>query len=148
VVCRPVGPELDPAAFDAVVLGSAVHNMAWLAPAVDFLGRLPATDGPDLWCFSVGGLPHPDRSGVRRWMARNELQKIARGFPAGRRPRDHRLFAGVVHVPGAPLWARLFFRAVGVRTPDQREWPAVDAWAARIAGRLLPLGAPAGPPRP
>jgi menaquinone-dependent protoporphyrinogen oxidase len=28
VVCRPIGPDVDPAGFDAVVVGSAVHNMA------------------------------------------------------------------------------------------------------------------------
>ena len=43
VVCRPVGPDLDPSAFDAVVVGSAVHNMAWLRPALDFLA--PSTTG-------------------------------------------------------------------------------------------------------
>jgi menaquinone-dependent protoporphyrinogen oxidase len=26
--CRPAGPDVDPAGFDALVLGSAVHNMA------------------------------------------------------------------------------------------------------------------------
>jgi menaquinone-dependent protoporphyrinogen oxidase len=69
VVCRPVGPDLEPAAFDAVVLGSAVHSMAWLSPAVDFLSRFPAGDAPALWCFSIGGLSHPDRTRFSRWLA-------------------------------------------------------------------------------
>ena len=59
VTCRPVGPDLDPAAFDVLVVGSAVHNMAWLRPALDFLGRIPADGNRPTWCFSVGGVaPH------------------------------------------------------------------------------------------
>jgi hypothetical protein len=49
VACRPAGPDLDPAGVDALVLGSAVHNMAWLPP--------PST------CWT--GPPRPlDRSGA------------------------------------------------------------------------------------
>ena len=65
VVCSPVGPDLDPTTFDAVVLGSAVHDMAWLTPALDFLGRVPAVATPRLWCFSVGGLHIRNAPGSR-----------------------------------------------------------------------------------
>jgi menaquinone-dependent protoporphyrinogen oxidase len=106
VVCRPVGPDLEPGAFDAVVVGSAVHGMAWLRPAVDFLSRLPAGEAPSLWCFSVGGLPHPERTRFSRWLARSELQKIEQRLPGGRRPRDHRMFAGIVDLRQVPLWGR------------------------------------------
>ena len=101
VVCRPVGPDLEPGAFDAVVVGSAVHGMAWLRPAVEFLSRLPAGEAPSLWCFSVGGLPHPERTRFSRWLARSELQKIEQRLPGGRRPRDHRMFAGIDLRPAA-----------------------------------------------
>ena len=144
VVCRPVGPDLEPAAFDAVVLGSAVHSMAWLSPAVDFLSRFPAGDAPALWCFSVEGLSHPDRTRFSRWLAGSELQKVEQRFPGGHRPRDHRMFAGIVDLRQVPLWGRLFFRAAGGRSGDQRDWPAIEAWASEIANRIDALRAPAG----
>ena len=42
-VCEPVSPDLDPDGYDVLVVGSAVHNMAWLRPALDFLA--PSTTG-------------------------------------------------------------------------------------------------------
>ncbi|MET0765991.1 MAG: flavodoxin domain-containing protein [Blastococcus sp.] len=147
VVCRPVGPDLDPGTFDAVVLGSAVHSMAWLTPASDFLGRVPASATNRLWCFSVGGLPHPERAGLSRWLAVRELQKIEQRFPGGRRPREHRMFAGIVDLTGLPLWGRLFFRATGGASGDQRDWPAIEAWAADIASQLEDSARPEQPGR-
>lgn len=148
VVCRPVGSDLDPTTFDAVVVGSAVHSMAWLTPALDFLGRVPAAATSRLWCFSVGGLPHPERTPLSRWLAGSEIQKIEQRFPGGRRPRDHRMFAGVVDMRGAPLWGRLFFRAVGGRSGDQRDWAAIEEWAGHIASQMDTSRASVGQARP
>jgi hypothetical protein len=105
--------------------------------------RVPAGDAPSLWCFSVGGLSHPERTWFRRWLAGSELPKIEQRFPGGRRPRDHRMFAGIVDLRQVPFWGRLFFRAAGGRSGDQRDWPAVEAWATEIANRLDALRAPA-----
>jgi menaquinone-dependent protoporphyrinogen oxidase len=149
VDCGPAGPELDPATVDAVVVGSAVHNMAWLAPSLDLLARVPAVATPPVWCFSVGGLSHPDRTRTSRWMAGRELRKIEQTFPPARPVQDHRLFAGVVDLGATPLWGRLFFRAMGGRSGDQRDWVAVEAWASSIARHLLDTqAAPPGRDRP
>lgn len=142
VVCRPVGPDLDPAGFDAVVAGSAVHNMAWLRPALDFLGRLPATEGPPVWCFSVGGLS-PSGPLTRRMTSR-EVDKVEQGFPASFRRREHRFFGGVVETKGLPLWGRAFWRLMGGRPGDHRDWPAIEGWARQIAA-ALPSPSGAGP---
>jgi menaquinone-dependent protoporphyrinogen oxidase len=131
VVCRPVGPDLDPSAFEAFVLGSAVHNMAWLPPAVDFLRRLPTPDDRPTWCFSVGGI---DPEGpVARRLAALEIRKIEQRFPTTFRARDHRLFRGIVEMKGVPLWGKVFWRLIGGRPGDHRNWPAVDRWATGIA---------------
>jgi len=145
VVCRPVGPDVDPAAFDALVVGSAVHNMAWLRPAVDFLSRIPAAAGPPVWCFSVGGIDPRGRLAGR--MTASEVRRVEKEFPRGIRPRQHRFFAGIVELRGVPLWGRLFWRAMGGRAGDHRDWPAVDAWAREIAGRLVGDPAATGVPR-
>ena len=140
VVCRPVGPDLDPAPFDALVVGSAVHDMAWLPPAVDFLARA-ATCGRPTWCFSVGGLtPHGP---LTRWMAASEIRKVERPFPAALHPRAHHFFGGIVVTTGLPLWGRVFWRLVGGRPGDHRDWPGIDAWARQLAGEVAGLGDPA-----
>ena len=83
VVCRPVGPDLDPADFDAVLVGSAVHNMAWLPPAVDFLERFPATGGPPGVVLSGVGGASPSGPVTRR-LTTLEVDKVERGFPPPR----------------------------------------------------------------
>jgi menaquinone-dependent protoporphyrinogen oxidase len=134
VLCRPVGPDLDPSAFDAVVVGSAVHDMAWLRPALDFLARLPATYAPRVWCFSVGGMT--PAGPVTRRMTTLEVRRVEEGFPAGFRAREHRFFGGVVQMTGLPLWGRLFWRLIGGRPGDHRDWPAVESWTRQIAAAL------------
>ena len=42
VRCRPAGPDVELDGVDALVLGSAVHNMAWLPSALDLLQRARA----------------------------------------------------------------------------------------------------------
>lgn len=133
-VCTPAGPDVDPAPFDALVLGSAVHEMAWLPDALAVLRRAAGTGRP-VWCFSVGGLAHPDGR-TTRWMARGELGRIERGFPPGFAPRDHSLFAGVVDASRSPLWGRVFYRLTGSSSGDHRDWPAVEAWARSVAEAL------------
>lgn len=132
VHCCPVGPDLDPGGFDAIVLGSAVHNMAWLPLAVDFLHRTP--EAAPTWFFSVGGV-QPGGPVTRR-MTELEITRVERGFPPAFRGREHRLFAGVVRMAGLALWGRLFWRLIGGRDGDHRDWPAIDAWAAQIGRQL------------
>ena len=145
VTCRPVGPDLDPGAFDAFVLGSAVHNMAWLRPALDFLGRLPSTGNRPTWCFSVGGVdPH---GAVTQRLTAREVIKVEQGFPPGFRARGHRFFGGVVVMQGIPLWGKAFWRLMGGRPGDHRDWPGIDAWADEIAAALTGVRAAGGADR-
>jgi menaquinone-dependent protoporphyrinogen oxidase len=141
VDCRPVAPDLDPARYDAVVLGSAVHDMAWLPPAIRFLDRMPETTLT--WFFSVGGLqPHGP---VTRRLTDMEIARVEQEFPPAFRGREHRLFAGVVRTAGLALWGRIFWRLVGGRGGDHRDWPTIDAWARSVSTGLDPL--PRGPAR-
>jgi menaquinone-dependent protoporphyrinogen oxidase len=141
VTCAPLGPEVQPAAFRAWVLGSAVHAMAWLPAATEFLTRAATTPRP-CWAFSVGGLPPTGR--VRRWMVGQEARRVQRGFPAGLALRDHQVFAGVLSTAGVNWPGRLFWRALGGRPGDQRDWAAIDRWATAVAAQLSAT-APAGP---
>jgi menaquinone-dependent protoporphyrinogen oxidase len=128
----PVGPGLDPGSYDAVVVGSAVHDMAWLSPALDLLRRIPESTAT--WFFSVGGLA--PAGPITRRMTTLEVGRVEQGFPPALRGRDHRLFAGVVSTGGLALRSRIFWRLVGGRDGDHRDWPAIDAWAESIGARL------------
>ncbi len=131
VQCLPASADLDLAGVDALVVGSAVHDMAWLAPSVEVLRRAAASGTPAVWCFSVGGVrPH---GRLTRALAALEARRVGRQFPAGLRVRDHRVFGGIVEFTGVPLWGRLFFRMIGGRGGDRRDWAAVEAWALGIA---------------
>ncbi|MGY1737530.1 flavodoxin domain-containing protein [Geodermatophilus sp. SYSU D00684] len=140
VVCRPAGPDVDPHGFDALVVGSAVHDMAWLPAATSFLGRASGAAAP-VWVFSVGG-SEPRDPLTRRLVAR-ERARIERTLPAGFAPRDHRVFGGIVVLSGAPVWGRLSWRLVGGRPRlDHRDWPAIEAWAAGIATEVASAARP------
>ena len=138
VDCGPAGPAVDLERADAVVVGSAIHDMAWLSPALDVLHRLAAAPHRPVWCFSVGAVT--PRGRFTRFVAAQEAARVAQGFPAGVRIRQHQVFGGVVEMRGVPLWGRLFYRLVGARPGDHRDWTAVEAWAAHIAAELR--GAP------
>jgi len=138
VVCRTAGPGLDLAGFDAVVLGSAVHDMAWLPGALDVLRRVASANCP-VWCFSVGGV-NP-RGGFTRYVARREAERVERQFPTTMIMREHRVFGGVVEMRGVPLWGRLVYRLTGARPGDQRDWPSIETWARNIAAALTAVPA-------
>ena len=133
IACRPAGPDVDPGSFDAFVVGSAVHDMAWLAPALDLLPRLQETGRP-VWCFSVGGIQ--PRGRIARTMTDRELRRVARSFPPALALRGERMFGGIIDLEHTPLWGRLFFRAMGGRAGDHRDWASVEAWAEEIAAAL------------
>ena len=45
-------------------------------------------------------------------------------------------FAGAIARSHWPATGRAFFRAIGGRYGDHRNWPAIDAWADHIAAQL------------
>ncbi|MBF6176610.1 flavodoxin domain-containing protein [Nocardia blacklockiae] len=123
-------PELS--RFDAVVLGSAVHDRAFLPAAVAFVRH------------------HRDDLALRRvWMFSVGIDAALRG-PIGRRvpkqiaalrdsisARDYRAFAGHYERIGVDLPARIRYRLLGgARYGDLRDWTAIAAWTDTIAATL------------
>jgi menaquinone-dependent protoporphyrinogen oxidase len=140
VRCRLASADLDPTGFDGFVLGSAVHDMAWLPTAVDLLRRVAASGSAPVWCFSVGGVK--PRGRFTWYVTRKEADRVARQFPAGIVVHDHRVFGGIVEMRGAPLWGRLFYRLAGAQAGDHRDWPAIESWAQSVATALTTTTAP------
>ncbi|WP_420077890.1 flavodoxin domain-containing protein [Streptomyces sp. JL3001] len=133
---RPVDVVDDADAYDAFVLGSAVHDQSWLDPAKAFLRDNLETLGPrPVWLFSVG-MPGALRGPWKR-LGPMEAPVIVRSLPTDLSHRGHRLFSGVIRAAQLPLGGRIRFRLMGGRYGDYRDWDVIDAWAAEIAGELL-----------
>lgn len=138
---RPVSEIEAIETYEAVVLGSAIHNMSWLPPAAAFVRtHIVELASRPVWLFSVSSVG--DTSSffgprVARFMRqmRKEPKEIA-GFRETIRPRDHRNFAGAIDRTHWSLVGNLFLKALGGRYGDHRDWRDIDAWADGIARQL------------
>jgi len=128
--------------YDAVVLGSAIHNRAWLPQAAAFVqahrGELAVRP---VWLFSVSSVGDtnsffgPQVGQLMRRM-RKESKEIA-GFRTALRARDHRNFTGAVERSHWNLAGHVFLKACGGSYGDHRDWKDIDLWADHIARQLL-----------
>ncbi|GGO90476.1 flavodoxin domain-containing protein [Wenjunlia tyrosinilytica] len=127
----------EAAAYDAAVLGSAIHDRAWLPEAARFLRRESGVlASRPVWLFSVGLA----RAMGGRWEAKApEPQEVA-DFRKAAHPLDHRLFAGAVRPEHLPRAGRLAYRLMRGRYGDFRNWQEIDAWADGIAHHLRDTG--------
>jgi menaquinone-dependent protoporphyrinogen oxidase len=140
---RPVGDAGDPAAYDAVVLGSPVYDGRWPPEASAYVQANTAAlaDRP-LWLFSVGAFGDTHR--LIGSMVTREPRDIG-PLRDSLRPRAYRVFAGAVEREQWPWYGRLLYRAFGGRFGDSRDWGAIEAFAGGIADELAG-GAPARAP--
>lgn len=136
VDCAALRDEPAVARYDAVVIGSAIHNAAWLPEADNFVRRSAAAlASRPVWLFSVGV---PDALGriLRRVAARSEAAKVTAPYRDLVSPRGERLFSGVFLREHTSPGAARAFRLLGGRFGDFRDWPAIDAWSDEIATAL------------
>jgi menaquinone-dependent protoporphyrinogen oxidase len=120
--------------YDAVVFGSGVYDGSWTAEATELMRRHAAVlAGKPLWLFSVGSFG--DRHPIVGGLIKKEPKEIGE-FEEALRPRDYRVFAGVIDLDYWPAWGRLLFKAFGGHAGDNRRWPDIDAWAETIAQEL------------
>lgn len=121
--------------YDAVVLGSAIHDGKWLPAARNYvLENARALASRPLWMFSVGMVAALPRR-LQPWASREGTTAVA-ALPGGLDPRSTRLFSGVVEKEHLPALGRALFAVFGARYGDFRDWKAIDAWADEIADDL------------
>ena len=136
--------------YDAVVIGSAVHNGAWLPPAsslidhhVDELASRP------VWLFSVSSVGESSSFfGARVAAVMRRMRGEPRQVTTLRRSigaRAHRVFAGAIEPSHWGRAGNLFLEVLGGTYGDHRDWLDIDAWAAEIAWQLLAVDRPASP---
>ncbi|UNK45260.1 flavodoxin domain-containing protein [Arthrobacter sulfonylureivorans] len=119
--------------YDAAVLGSAIHQQAWLPEAMAFVQRHASElVARPVWLFSVGmsaSLP----PAVRTSASKAQDRRLAGALRDLVRPRGHRLFSGVAREEDFPRWTSVLFRLVGARFGDFRDWDQIEDWAREIA---------------
>lgn len=117
------------AAFDGVVLGSAIYAGHWLKPAKDLIERTSwrMRELP-VWLFSTGPIGEPLKP---------------EGLPLDVGPmmeqsgaREHRLFGGRLDKRELGFGERAIVRMVGAAEGDYRPWGEIEAWADEIAATL------------
>jgi menaquinone-dependent protoporphyrinogen oxidase len=137
VVLRRVDDVDNLDSYDAVVFGAPVYDQSWPPEADRFVAQHgKALAERPLWLFSVGAFGDTRR--LIGSVTHREPKGIAE-IRAGIRPREYRVFQGVVRKHQWPLWSRVFFHAFGGRFGDHREWPVIEAWADGIADALPSL---------
>ena len=125
---------VDVAAYDALVIGSAIYMGHWLEPATALVQRIaPTLSARPVWLFSSGPVGNPKRKLVQKMTADPvELPELL----ASTRAREHRIFAGKLTgdgLPGPQRLSLLIFRGID---GDWRDWPAIEQWAGEIADSL------------
>ena len=135
----PVREMEDISSYEAVVLGSAIQDSAWLPEAVEFVraNRAELSQKPSAMftlCMTLamkkGENYRPD---VMAWVssARNVVQPVSEG-----------LFAGTLDISKTPsLGDRFKFRIsvlFGVWSEgDHRDWDAIRGWANTLPSKLF-----------
>ncbi|HEY0468246.1 MAG TPA: flavodoxin domain-containing protein [Polyangiaceae bacterium] len=140
-VARSVNQVESLQPYQAVVLGSAVHNQAWLPEAASFLTRFETELAKrPVWLFSACSVGEtssffgPKLTGLIR-RTRPELARVA-GARDTIHFRDHHYFAGAFERGGWSVFGDLFLRVCGGSPGDHRDWHDVNDWAGRIAREL------------
>jgi menaquinone-dependent protoporphyrinogen oxidase len=135
-VAQPIEATADLEPYGAFVIGSAVYMGSWMKEATAFVRRNRAVlaERP-VWLFSSG--PTGDTTPP-------EPKEIAE-FQAAIRPREHRVFGGVLDRQELSWPERMIVRGVKAPLGDFRDWGEIDAWAGRIAGALAPAATPGQP---
>ncbi|MBJ8347047.1 flavodoxin domain-containing protein [Antrihabitans sp. YC2-6] len=135
---RPVGEQPDAQPYDAVVIGSAVHNMAWLPGAADYLYRHRyVLAGRAVWLFSVG--LSPALQGPIGHLLKQSVPKQISDLLNVVSARSYTVFAGVYRRADTTRLTRAIYRLIGGRRyGDLRDWRAIERWTDQIA---IALGA-------
>lgn len=125
----PLGRVTTVDGYDAVVLGSAVYFGRWLDEARWQVSmHTEALRARPVWLFSSGPVGNPAVP------ATEPIDAIELAATLG--ARSHVVFPGSLHRERLDPAERLAVGPLPVADGDYRDWPAVRAWADRIAADL------------
>ncbi len=126
---RPPDEVTDVAAYDAIVLGSAVYMGRWLESARDLVhNHAEEFAARPVWLFSsgpIGDPPKPDQDPV----------DVASAVAVSH-AREHKVFAGRLDRQRLGFAEKAVIVALRVADGDFRDWARIEAWATGIAEAL------------
>lgn len=130
----PVKKVKSPAAYKAVVVGSAVYIGMWRKEIVKFLqeNEKLLSERP-LWIFSSGPLGEGDPAALLQGWRFPEAQ---RPLIERIKPRDITVFHGAIDIQKMSFFEKWVLKRVKAQTGDFRDWEAITRWAAGIADAL------------
>ena len=147
---RPAAEVHNAARYDAFVVGGAAYMFHWLGDATRFVqrNRVLLAERPT-WLFSSGpvGTDTVDEKGRDVLVA-----SVPKEFAELRdviHPRDEKVFFGAFDPDAKPIGIAERFVSLmpaakaALPRGDFRDWPAIDAWADRIAHGLAETAVPA-----
>lgn len=141
VAARPLAEVETVTQYEALVLGSAIHDQAWLPQGSEFLTRHASELAKrPVWLFSVSSVSDTQsvfEPTITRLTRR--LHHETRAAAAACRviePRDHRQFEGVIERGDWGRAGDLFLKLCGGYPGDRRDFRDVDDWAHDIAREL------------
>ena len=130
----PADRATDLAAYQAVILGSAVYIGRWRKEAVKFLqaNEQALTEKP-VWLFSSGPTGEGDPVELLQgWRLPKSLQPLADHVQV----RDIAVFHGATDVNKLNFIEKWMLKNVKAPVGDFRDWEAITAWATAIADEL------------
>lgn len=120
-------PGAQPAAADAVVIGSPVYVTRWLTAAQDFVAtHREQLRGIPVWAFSCG------LAGERAGMPTTAERRLLADIPL----RGEAAFLGRLDLGALGAAERTIFAVTGGQQGDLRPWPRIEQWAQGIATDL------------
>jgi menaquinone-dependent protoporphyrinogen oxidase len=121
---------VDPRAYDAYVIGSAVYYGAWMKEATAFVESNAAwLVRHPVWLFSSGPV------GTATPADPKDLAALGGAV----NPRGHRVFYGALDRRELSIGERIVVSALKVQDGDFRDWPAIEAWSSEIVQELAKL---------
>jgi menaquinone-dependent protoporphyrinogen oxidase len=130
----PADKAGDPAAYAAVVLGSAVYIGQWRKEAVRFLkdNQEKLAERP-VWLFSSGPTGEGDPVElVKGWRLPGKVRAAIEVV----KPVDIAVFHGLIDSEKMNALERFTIKNVKAPLGDFRDWDAIASWAANIAAEL------------
>lgn len=131
---QPADQVGDLAAYQAVVLGSAVYAGNWRKEAASFLeANQQALAERPVWLFSSGPTGEGDPVKLMKgWRFPEVLQPVADRI----QPREIAFFSGEIDLDKLNLPEKMIVKGLKAPTGDYRDWEEIEAWAESIAGDL------------
>ncbi len=133
----------DLTGYEAFVIGSAVYFGRWRKEATEFVRRNHdvLADRP-VWLFSSGPLGSALKDTQGRDLREVAAPKESAEFGETIRPRDHRVFFGVLDRSKLGLGHRLLAslpasRATWAIDGDFRDWQDIASWVETIAQEII-----------